>query len=139
MDEELLLARIIAGFEGGGGDDESHYHELVADLKSLLDTDDDEILDRFYVSLSSTASSFLRCFSAAMDSPVESGRLAILASEAYLSLPRFYFLLPRRVSLSAGIDSPLPQTSSPGGFGSCGVVSREQEEERTRWWFEEER
>ncbi|KAG2250983.1 hypothetical protein Bca52824_081119 [Brassica carinata] len=57
MDEELLLARIIAGFEGGGGDDESHYHELVADLKSLLDTDDDEILDRFYVSLSSTASS----------------------------------------------------------------------------------
>ncbi|KAH0872882.1 hypothetical protein HID58_070244 [Brassica napus] len=46
MDEELLLARIIAGFEGGGGDDESHYHELVADLKSLLDTDDDEILDR---------------------------------------------------------------------------------------------
>ncbi|CDY51070.1 BnaC06g07530D [Brassica napus] len=60
MDEELLLARIIAGFEGGGGDDESHYHELVADLKSLLDTDDDEILDRFYVSLSSTASSFRR-------------------------------------------------------------------------------
>ncbi|XP_013598023.1 PREDICTED: condensin-2 complex subunit D3 [Brassica oleracea var. oleracea] len=87
MDEELLLARIIAGIEGGGGgDDESHYHELVADLKFLLETDDDEILDRFYVSLSSTASPFLRCFSAAMDSPVESGRLAISASEAYLSL-----------------------------------------------------
>ncbi|XP_009136728.1 condensin-2 complex subunit D3 [Brassica rapa] len=100
-EEELLLARIIAGIEGGGGgDDESHYHELVADLKSLLDTDDDEILDRFYVSLSSTASSFLRCFSAAMDSPVESGRLAISASEAYLSLllstncPVFTFFSP---------------------------------------------
>ncbi|KAF2530400.1 hypothetical protein F2Q70_00032644 [Brassica cretica] len=78
----------------------AHYHELVADLKSLLDTDDDEILDRFYVSLSSTASPFLRCFSAAMDSPVESGRLAISASEAYLSLllstncPVFTFFSP---------------------------------------------
>ncbi|KAJ4900104.1 Condensin-2 complex subunit [Raphanus sativus] len=100
-EENLLLARIIAAIEGAGtGDDESHYHELVADLKSLLETDDDELLNRLYVSLSSTASSFLRCFSAAMDSPVESGRLAILASEAYLSLllstncPVFTFFSP---------------------------------------------
>ncbi|CAH8391940.1 unnamed protein product [Eruca vesicaria subsp. sativa] len=98
-EEELLLARIIAGIEGGG-DDESHYHELVTDLKSLLDTDDDEFLNRFYVSLSSSASSFLRCLSAAMDSPVESGRLAISASDAYLSLllstncPVFTFFSP---------------------------------------------
>ncbi|ESQ55882.1 hypothetical protein EUTSA_v10024228mg [Eutrema salsugineum] len=100
MDEELLLARIIAGIEGGGGDDESSYHELVTDLKSLLETDDDEILERFYGRLSSVASSFLRCFSAAMDSPVESGRLAILASDAYLCLllstncPVFTFFSP---------------------------------------------
>ncbi|XP_010451480.1 PREDICTED: condensin-2 complex subunit D3-like [Camelina sativa] len=100
MDEELLLTRIITGIEGGGEDDESHYHDLVTDLKSLLDTDDDEILNRFYGSLSSVASSFLRCVSAAMDSPVESGRLAILASDAYLSLllstncPVFTFFSP---------------------------------------------
>ncbi|CAH2078950.1 unnamed protein product [Thlaspi arvense] len=99
MDEELLLPRIIAGIEGGG-DDESYYHELVTDLKSLLDTDDDEILNRFYGSLSSVASSFLRCFSAAMDSPVQSGRLAILASDAYVCLllstncPVFTFFSP---------------------------------------------
>ncbi|CAN8324672.1 unnamed protein product [Cochlearia groenlandica] len=87
-EEELLLARFIAGIEGGGGggDDESHYNELITDLNSLLDTDDDEFLNRFYGSLSSVASSFLRCFSAAMDSPVKSGRLAILTSDAYLSL-----------------------------------------------------
>ncbi|KAG2263362.1 hypothetical protein Bca4012_014413 [Brassica carinata] len=129
-EEELLLARIIAGIDGGG-DDDSHYHELVADLKSLLDTDDDEILNRFYVSLSSTASSFLRCFSAAMDSPVESGRLAILASEAYLSLllstncPVFTFFSPVAfLSLLGSIrrylkprrreDSGAPASSSQG-------------------------
>lgn len=99
MDEELLLTRIIAGIEAGG-DDESDYHELVTDLKSLLDTDDDEILNRFYGSLSSVASSFLRCISSAMDSPVETGRLAIIASDAYLSLllssncPVFTFFSP---------------------------------------------
>uniref|UniRef100_A0A1J3GBP0 Condensin-2 complex subunit n=1 Tax=Noccaea caerulescens TaxID=107243 RepID=A0A1J3GBP0_NOCCA len=100
MDGEILLARIIAGIEGGGGDDESYYIELITDLKSLLETDDDEILNRFYGSLSPMASSFLRCFSAAMDSTVESGRLAISASDAYLSLllstncPVFTFFSP---------------------------------------------
>ncbi|CAH2052836.1 unnamed protein product [Thlaspi arvense] len=42
---------------GGDGEFQSYY-ELVTDLKSLLDTDG---------SLSSIASSFLRCFSAAID------------------------------------------------------------------------
>lgn len=99
MDDELLLTRIITGIQGGG-EEESDYQDLITDLKSLLETDDDEFLNRFYSSLSSMASSFLRCISSAMDSPVESGRLAILASNAYLCLllslncPVFTFVSP---------------------------------------------
>ncbi|KAL1220525.1 Condensin-2 complex subunit CAP-D3 [Cardamine amara subsp. amara] len=98
MDEELLLTRIIAAIEGG--DEESDYQDLITDLNSLLETDDDEFLNRFYSSLSSMAPSFLRCISSAMDSPVESGRIAILASDAYLCLllstncPVFTFFSP---------------------------------------------
>ncbi|KFK33804.1 hypothetical protein AALP_AA5G062300 [Arabis alpina] len=100
MDEELLVARIITAIENGGGGEESDYNELITDLKTLLETDDDETLNRFYGRLSSIASSFLSYFSAAMDSPVESGRLGILASDAYLSLllstncPVFTFFSP---------------------------------------------
>ncbi|XP_010551076.1 PREDICTED: condensin-2 complex subunit D3 isoform X2 [Tarenaya hassleriana] len=99
MDEEVMITRIVAGIEGGG-EDESYYHELVTDLRSLLDSDDEELLYRFYGELSRLASFFLRRLSAAMDSPVEGGRLSLLASDAYLRLllspnsPVFTFFSP---------------------------------------------
>ncbi|CAD5328058.1 unnamed protein product [Arabidopsis thaliana] len=137
MDEELLLTRILAGIEGG--DDESDYHELVTDLKSLLDTDDDEILNRFYGSLSSMASSFLRCISAAMDSPVESGRLAILASDAYLSLllstncPVFTFFSPIAfLSLLGSIRRYLKRRDDSAGQGSNSQREKGNKKKRGR-------
>ncbi|KAG7547404.1 Armadillo-type fold [Arabidopsis suecica] len=138
MDEELLLTRIIAGIEGGG-DDESYYHELVTDLKSLLDTDDDEILNRFYGSLSSMASSFLRCVSAAMDSPIESGRLAILASDAYLSLllstncPVFTFFSPIAfLSLLGSIRRYLKRREDSAAQGSNSQREKGNKKKRGR-------
>nr|VDD60697.1 unnamed protein product [Brassica oleracea] len=67
-------------------------------------------------SIGSTSASPLRLHrSAAMDSPVESGRLAILASEAYLSLPRFHFLLPRRDSGAAASSQGNKKKRGRGG------------------------
>ncbi|XP_023635277.1 condensin-2 complex subunit D3 isoform X2 [Capsella rubella] len=139
MDEELLLTRIIAGIEGGGGDDESDYQDLVTDLKSLLDTDDDEILNRFYGSLSSMASSFLRCVSAAMDSPVESVRLAILASDAYLSLllstncPVFTFFSPIAfLSLLGSIRRYLKRRKRDDSAGQGSNSQREKGNKKKR-------
>ncbi|KAG7559758.1 Tetratricopeptide repeat [Arabidopsis thaliana x Arabidopsis arenosa] len=99
----------------GEGDDEAYYHELVTDLKSLLDTDDDDILNRFY------------------------GRLAILASDAYHSLllstncPVFTFFSPIAfLSLLGSIRRYLKRRDDSAGQGSNSQREKGNKKKRGR-------